>query len=63
MYVEKVLICVQLMKNRKKKKQGCVDIVVVRVTKAKSNLLLVLLDVTDVVTAHRTCPHVTDEGK
>lgn len=57
-------LCVQHMKNgKKKKKQECIDISVVRVTKAKANLLLVLLDVTDVVAAHRTCPHVTDEGK
>lgn len=41
----------------------CVYIFVQRNTKAKGNVLLVLLDVTDVVTTHRTRPHVTDEGK
>lgn len=29
----------------------------------KKDLLLILLDVTDVVAAHRTCPHMADERK
>lgn len=50
------------MKNGRKKQRAFIFLFQ-RITKAKPNLLFVLLDVTDVVTTHCTRAHMTDEGK